>query len=90
MSNNGKRKAIQADTDESSDPQSKKTRVLWNTDGVDGGKSSMNVLLDWLTDGNNYPKFKGGDPSCGLTKSALAATIVTAMEKEGIYHRKVY
>lgn len=32
----------------------RKPHVNWEKDGVNGGNSSMKVLLDWLTRGNNY------------------------------------
>ncbi|ETI42486.1 hypothetical protein L914_11954 [Phytophthora nicotianae] len=39
----------------SSSPAAKK-RVLWDRDGVNGGPSSMKILLDWLTTEGNYTK----------------------------------
>ncbi len=88
MSGQGKR--ILGDHGSIGDASSKKARVMWNSDGVNGGKSCIDILLNWLTYGSNYSRFKGGDGTCRMTKSALANELLQEMEKaDDIFHRKV-
>lgn len=45
----------------------------------------MDVLLNWLTSGMNYTRWKGdGD---GVSKQTLCREIVSQMKEVGIYHR---
>lgn len=67
----------------------RKKRVKWDGDGVDGGKSSIEILLGWLTEPGNYQRYRGGDPHCGLSKNALAGGIVGRMVDAGIKHHNV-
>ncbi|KAF4029140.1 hypothetical protein GN244_ATG19190 [Phytophthora infestans] len=39
----------------------KKPNMYWDKDGVDGGKSSLDVLLDWMTIDTNYNRWHGAD-----------------------------
>ena len=32
----------------------KKKAVPWDRDGINGGRSSINIILDWLTTSSNY------------------------------------
>ena len=52
----------------------KKKRVLWASDGVNGGSSSLQILLDWITTEGNYGKWKGGDEHSVLTKETSKLT----------------
>jgi hypothetical protein len=67
----------------------KRKRILWNTDGVKDGPSSLQNLLDWLTVEGNYNKYKGGDEHSGIGKKCYAAVIINEMNGKGIIHRKV-
>ncbi|KAG2902671.1 hypothetical protein PC129_g10092 [Phytophthora cactorum] len=66
----------------------KKMKILWDRDGVDGGPSSMKVLLDWLTTDGNYARWKGDDGSSGSTKEVLCGIIIGKLKDAGINHRK--
>ena len=65
-----------------------KKRYLWDKDGIDGGKSSLSVLLEWLTTEGNYRKWKGGDKQSGKTKETICSEIVAIMKDNGLHHRK--
>ena len=56
----------------------------WEDDGVDGGPSSLTILLDWITWWNNYSRWKGDAE--GLTKQTLCAEIIDLMKEAKIYH----
>ncbi|ETO74853.1 hypothetical protein F444_09491 [Phytophthora nicotianae P1976] len=71
----------------SSSPAAKK-KVLWDRNGVNGGPSSMKILLDWLTTEGNFTKWKGGGSSVGFDKEALCGTIIGKLIDAGIRHRK--
>jgi hypothetical protein len=45
----------------------------------------MDVLLDWITIGTNYARWKGD--SEGETKESLCGEIVGRMKAVGIHHR---
>jgi len=40
------------------DSGKRRSRILWDKDGVDGGPSSLKILLDWMEKDGNYGKFK--------------------------------
>lgn len=67
----------------------KKKRIKWNSDAVEEGKSSLTIILDWLTEPGNYQRYRGGDLSCGLLKNMLAGGIVGRLVDAGIKHRGV-
>ncbi|KAG9417072.1 hypothetical protein AC1031_001460 [Aphanomyces cochlioides] len=66
---------------------SRSKRVLWTTDAIAGGKSSMDILVSWLTTEGNYARWKGGDKHSGSTKTTLAGQINLMMKKSGIHNR---
>ncbi|KAI9980407.1 hypothetical protein PInf_026351 [Phytophthora infestans] len=57
----------------------KKSNVYWDKDGVDGGKSSLDVLLNWMTIGTNYNRWRGADRT--------VKEIMVALETANISHR---
>ncbi|PLW51958.1 hypothetical protein PCASD_00787 [Puccinia coronata f. sp. avenae] len=64
----------------------KKKAVPWDQDGVNGGSSSVEIVLEWLTTGSNYQQWRG-DLEEGKTKKSLCADIIELMKENGIYHR---
>jgi hypothetical protein len=61
-------------------------RVSWTVDNSNG-RSSLQILLDWLTTEGNYDKYRGGASAGGKTKDSLCGEIVAIMKTEGIRHR---
>ncbi|KAA1098689.1 hypothetical protein PGTUg99_007083 [Puccinia graminis f. sp. tritici] len=55
----------------------------WSTDGVDGGPSSITILLKWLATNRNYERWLGRG---GESKRELSAEILTEMRRNGIHH----
>ncbi|KAI9250597.1 hypothetical protein BY458DRAFT_24348 [Sporodiniella umbellata] len=64
----------------------KKPYKSWLKDGVNGGPSSMEVLVNWLSKKANYAKWKGNDHE-RIPKKSLLESIIDEMRKVGIYHR---
>jgi len=64
----------------------RKTHIRWDNDGVNEGPSSLDVLLDWLTSGTNYARWRGdGD---GVTKEVLCSEIQAKLNDVHIFHRQ--
>ncbi|WAQ92570.1 hypothetical protein PtA15_17A51 [Puccinia triticina] len=66
----------------------KKKAVPWDRDGDNGGDSSMDIVLDWLSSGSNYQQWRG-DLEEGKTKKSLCSEILEIMVASGITHRDV-
>ncbi|KAA1097914.1 hypothetical protein PGT21_023875 [Puccinia graminis f. sp. tritici] len=66
--------------------KTKKKAIPWDRDGVNGGESSIDIVLDWLSTGNNYERWRG-DNEKGMTKTRLCSEIVHIMNQKGIRHR---
>ncbi|CEP17428.1 hypothetical protein [Parasitella parasitica] len=64
----------------------KKPYKSWLKDGVNGGPSSMDVLVNWLSKKANYAKWKGDDCE-RIPKKSLLESIIEQMREVGIYHR---
>jgi hypothetical protein len=62
----------------------RKPQRKWESDGVEHGPSSINVILDWITSGTNYARWKGH--TGGTTKQTLCGEIVKRMKAVGIHH----
>ncbi|KAI9278039.1 hypothetical protein BY458DRAFT_503607 [Sporodiniella umbellata] len=73
-------------TTPSNSSKGKKPYKSWLKDGVNGGPSSMDVLVNWLSKKANYAKWKGND-SERIPKKSLLESIIDEMRKVGIYHR---
>ncbi|KAG9405938.1 hypothetical protein AC1031_003856 [Aphanomyces cochlioides] len=71
------------------DEKSTSKRVLWTKDAVADGKTSMDVIINWMSNETNYKRWKGGDKTCGSRKASLASEIVTIMSSHGIHHRTI-
>ena len=69
----------------SSSIKPRKAPKKWEDDGVEGGPSSMDIILDWITSGTNYARWKGN--ADGMTKQTLCTEIIGQMKEAGIHHR---
>ncbi|CEP12076.1 hypothetical protein [Parasitella parasitica] len=66
----------------------KKPYRSWLKDGVNGGPSSMEVLIRWLSHRPNYKKWKREDYSVDrIPKKDLLEEIIDNLRQVGIYHR---
>ncbi|KAE8895300.1 hypothetical protein PF005_g29004 [Phytophthora fragariae] len=65
----------------------KKKPIFWDRDAVKEGKSSLQVVLDWLSTEMNYNKWRGSDRINENTKEALLKAIVSELKAVGIVHR---
>ncbi|KNZ50052.1 hypothetical protein VP01_4625g1, partial [Puccinia sorghi] len=61
-------------------------REDWDCNGIDGGSSSMEIVLEWLTTGTNYQRWRG-DLEEGKTKKSSCSKIIQMMNDNGINHR---
>lgn len=60
--------------------------LAWDADLVQG-KSSLGVLLDWLTVGGNYQRWVEAGRDGMLAKEALSYEVVSLLQGQGIRHR---
>ncbi|KAG1691646.1 hypothetical protein DVH05_026809 [Phytophthora capsici] len=58
----------------------------WEKDGVEGGPSSVDIILKWITTAGNLQRWRG-DTAGGKTKKVLAAEIADLIKKAGITGR---
>ncbi|ETL81575.1 hypothetical protein L917_18111 [Phytophthora nicotianae] len=65
----------------------KKKSVFWDKDAVIEGKTSIRLVLNWLTTQGNYDKWRGSDRTNGKTKEALLKEIVADLHKAKLLHR---
>ncbi|KAI9600217.1 hypothetical protein KEM48_000824 [Puccinia striiformis f. sp. tritici PST-130] len=70
----------------STQPKKKKKSILWDRDGVNGGSSSIELVIQWLITGNNYERWRG-DTEEGKSKAQFLSEINQIMIKKGILHR---
>ncbi|OWZ14309.1 hypothetical protein PHMEG_00012233 [Phytophthora megakarya] len=59
-------------------------RIPWHKDGSNTLVSSLSVLINWMTDGNNYNRYRGGYGQSGEAKQTLVGEIVAAIIDSGI------
>src|SRR3954469_23432856 len=64
--------------------KTRKAPKRWEDDGGEMRPSSIDILINWLTTGVNYARWKGN--SEGTTKEALCGEIVGLMKAAGITH----
>jgi hypothetical protein len=62
-----------------------KKTILWDQDGVDGGESSIEIVLEWLSTGNDYNLWRR-DKQKGTTKTRLCSEIIHILKSKGIHH----
>ncbi|KAE8888947.1 hypothetical protein PF005_g8333 [Phytophthora fragariae] len=67
--------------------RSKKKPIFWDRDAVKEGKSSLQVVFDWLSTEMNYNKWRVSDRNNGSTKESLLKEIVSELKAVGIEHR---
>ncbi|GMF29904.1 unnamed protein product [Phytophthora fragariaefolia] len=65
-------------------PPTGKKRVMWHNDEPSGDVSSLSVLIDWITDGDNCDRYRGGEEQNGETKVALAEQISRLVSLKGL------
>jgi hypothetical protein len=66
----------------------KKPYKSWTKDGVNGGPSSIQVLIKWLSQKPNYKRWKRGDYLVDrIPKKELLEEIIDQLRQVGIYHR---
>ncbi|TYZ63199.1 hypothetical protein PybrP1_012948 [[Pythium] brassicae (nom. inval.)] len=64
-------------------------RILWDSDAATrGGKTSIGVLLEWLSAPGNYERWRDGKTQFGETREALCSQIKAEMARHGITHRE--
>ncbi|KAG7393350.1 hypothetical protein PHYPSEUDO_009554 [Phytophthora pseudosyringae] len=67
----------------------RRQRVLWDSDSATrGGKTSIAILLAWLTAPGNYARWRDGKSPAGETREALCSEIKHTMRQQGILHRE--
>jgi len=62
-----------------------KGRVPWHNDGPTPEINSMAVMIDWLTTGDNYNRWPGGDKQNGATKSVITNQLSQMIKNMGIH-----
>ncbi|RHY73816.1 hypothetical protein DYB30_013219 [Aphanomyces astaci] len=62
-------------------------RILWTKDVVGDGKSSIDVVIAWMSVETNYLSWKGGGKHGGATKASLALEVFARLSTQGIHHR---
>jgi len=66
------------------DGSTPKGRIPWHDDGPNNQVNSMEIIIDWITTGENYNRWRGGDKHCGATKSSIATEIAETIKATGI------
>ncbi|KAI7944441.1 hypothetical protein MJO28_010136 [Puccinia striiformis f. sp. tritici] len=63
-------------------------RDRWDTDGVNGGPASINILMNWLERNDNYLRWWSANTSRFSDNSiSVCAEVVQELEHNGIHHR---
>lgn len=82
------------DRNNTANRQSSSSMKFWDNDSIDNGPSSMDVLLEWISDSSNAEKYFGAkdsgnagfDADDGLTKTALCNQIAQVIQsRTGTY-----
>jgi hypothetical protein len=59
----------------------------WKIDGVNGGPSSNDIILDWICNPSNYERWQGARHGRGQNRESLCGEVVDKMKKNGIHWR---
>jgi hypothetical protein len=60
----------------------------WDKDGINGGPSSLSVVMTWLTKPANFSRWEGSkDENSSCTRESLCSEINRLLMKRGIKHR---
>ncbi|KAA1080470.1 hypothetical protein PGT21_008642 [Puccinia graminis f. sp. tritici] len=59
----------------------------WDRDAINGGPSSLSILLNWLTTPGNYSRW---NTPGNRDREPIGMEILELMENEGINHRHVW
>ncbi|KAE9291957.1 hypothetical protein PR003_g24893 [Phytophthora rubi] len=65
-------------------PHTPKKRIPWHNDVPNNSVSSLSVLIKWMTDGNNYNRYRGGEGQNGETKQTLVGEVSSAIGDSGV------
>ncbi|KAJ8330739.1 hypothetical protein QVD99_005620 [Batrachochytrium dendrobatidis] len=61
--------------------------ISWDDDAVDGGKTSVQILVDWLITPGNYERWRKAGLTGPVTKTSLLEEMVPVFVQNGILHR---
>ncbi|OWZ13168.1 hypothetical protein PHMEG_00013566 [Phytophthora megakarya] len=64
-----------------------KKRISWHNDGPDASVSSLSVLITWMTDGNNFNRYRGGDGQSDETIFQAFAELIQARSRSTLSYR---
>ncbi|POV94671.1 hypothetical protein PSTT_16725 [Puccinia striiformis] len=60
----------------------------WDTDGVNGGPTSISILMNWLDRNDNYLRWWSANTSNHRNNSiSVCNEVVQELERNGIHHR---
>lgn len=66
------------------EPGTVKKRVAWHNDGPSANVSSLSCLVDWITTGINYSRYRGGEGQVGEAKITIAGEVVRYLRTCGV------
>jgi hypothetical protein len=91
LSTSSRRSSQLPSAQQSNSAGASKTRrqpISWASDGVNGGKSSIEILLEWMQEEHNLSRWWGSDNEVApTTKEALCFEIMARFAESGIVGR---
>ncbi|OWZ22013.1 hypothetical protein PHMEG_0003358 [Phytophthora megakarya] len=77
--------AVKKAVKEADNPQQVvKKRVAWHNEGPTPSISSVSCLIDWMTTGYNYSRYRGGESQNGETKATIAGEVLRFIASCGV------